>query len=487
MSGRSAKRLLGYGFLLAIIWAVSAPKSGAQSELKNLHIGGSLQLIRPDVFSEHPLFRFTLMVTDETGSAVKIPSQGALQKQLKIIETSPEQKVYEPFFAVAQGSGEAAVPPRYALVVFDISGSMNEKMGDKTKFLAAKSAAQNILRYFETNIDHVAIVPFESHNVVSGIRKARFVADPQLAAGQIGDLPEPKRNANTGLFTAVLTGLEVLGSQDSRSSRILIVMTDGENDVQKQRGDDSDLIEGSDVPQQVIDQIRAKQLPIYTIGFGDPADINESALRKLAAPDESKYIPARDEQALERAFKIIRSGMINNIQCVIAPDETSFDELNAANRVFKVQLAMSSGQMLESSEPSPFVYQAPLTGVATTPNIATREELDAYSAKSPVQVREKTGLPPYIPFLAYAALIAILWLVVPRFLWPEYAASQKSFAAAPKAASAARRYAPRQAGATGWRTQTGQTGRTLGGRLGGPPRTNVGPNSTSSGTPPEQR
>jgi Mg-chelatase subunit ChlD len=443
-------------------------------------IDGYVQLIRPSVNSDRPLFRFILKVKDEAGTSVEIPSQGDLKTQLTIKQTIPEEKTYRPYYAIASGKGQAVTPPRYALVVFDVSGSMGENMGFKTKFDAAKNAAQKILGQFDPSVDRIAIVPFESHNVSSGIRRARFVGDLKVINGQLQELPIPK-SGNTGLFSAVLAGLEVLGSQDSRAMRILIVMTDGQNDVRKDKGDESDLIEGSVVPQSIIDKIREKQLPVYTIGFGGSTAINEPAMRSLAWPDRSNYIPAQDEKELERAFKRIRSELINSIQGVIAPDEKSFSELSGADRVFRVGLRTLSGEEIKDTEGS-FRYSPSMTGSPTTSIMASEEELAAYLAIGKEQ-DVRAGMPPYVPFLIYAALIAVLWFVVPRFVWPEYAAPERGYSA-PKAApgSAGRGPVPRQASATGWRTQTGQTGTTAGGRLGGSAKTNVGP-----GIPPEQR
>jgi Mg-chelatase subunit ChlD len=455
-----------------------ASTSHAQSEPKNLKISG-FQLIKETELKDNPYFRFTVVGTDENGIAVPISIRGELEKHLRVLQTSPVQKIYEPFYAVAASADSAVQNKRYIMVVFDVSGSMLEPIGKTRKFEAAKEAVKGILNQFRPGIDYIAIVPFESHQVVSQIQKAQFVSDRQSADMQLNNLPIPN-TGNTGLFSAVQTGIRVLsGIKESGAERSMIVMTDGQNDVKKDKGDDTDLIEGVAVPKELIDEISTSQMAVYTIGFGGRT-IDEPAMRKIAAPHQDNYLSAPDAQTLAKQFGIVKSYGINNIRLLIAPDEKRFRDLNGVNRSFKVQLTLSSGHMLESSEE--VTYRPPITGDATTAELASADEIPKIPDNTEGAGGDRdTSMPPWIPFLSYAALIALLWFVVPRFLWPENAIPEQGYAApkasaAPAARASASAPAAASYSAAGWRTQSGQTGRTTGGgRLTRSTKTNVGP------------
>jgi hypothetical protein len=486
MPGRLWKSISMWLSLVAILTGL-VPSSHAQSEPKDLMISG-FQLIKYDETSERPLFRFKVVGTDEKGEAVPVQIQGALEKHLRVMQTNPTRKIYEPIYAVAASSGAALQNKRYMLVLFDVSGSMNESMGKTSKFVAAKEAVKVILNLLRPGIDYIAIAPFESHQVAPLIQKAKFLSDKARAIQELNNLPLPQ-SGNTGLFSAIQIGIRALqGIKDSGVDRSLIVMTDGQNDVKKDKNDDKELIEGAAVPKELIDQINSSQMAVYTIGFGGRT-IDEPAMRKIAAPQKNNYLSAPDEKTLAQKFAIIGSYGINNISLLIAPEEKRLRDLNGVNRSFKVQLTLGSGRMLESAEE--VTYRPPITDTPNTTELTTEEERKAIDKDPPIGSFEPGGgtgssLPIWVPLLIYVALIAFLWFVLPRFIWPEHASAGPASAPPP----AARRPMPNQqtggAAATGWRTQSpGQAGRATEGRLGGSPRTNVGPDRTSSG--PKQR
>ena len=79
-----------------------------------------------------------------------------------------------PFYASAGGE-QLKVRPRLALILLDISGSMNLRLASgQTRFEAAKASIAQFLADFQDGVDRVAVVPFESHHVEAGVRGAVF-------------------------------------------------------------------------------------------------------------------------------------------------------------------------------------------------------------------------------------------------------------------------------------------------------------------------
>ena len=72
-----------------------------------------------------------------------------------------------PFFASSGVGPDAGDHTNVVLLIVDISGSMNDRIsGGQTRFEAARSAIAQFLDGMQEGSDRVAIVPFESHNVV---------------------------------------------------------------------------------------------------------------------------------------------------------------------------------------------------------------------------------------------------------------------------------------------------------------------------------
>jgi hypothetical protein len=461
-------------FFLIIIAAyvlLSAGTGAAQGGPTGLQIR-SLQLIQMDPVNDQPLFHLEIVGKDDKG-VVPIPAEVDIRNRLKIIQLRP-YKAYSPVSVIT--SGKETRTERYVLILFDLSGSMKEATpGAANKFEAAKGAVLKILEQFDPHYDHLAIAPFESHRVVEKIRGARFNLDKKEAIEEMNKWPPPT-NGNTGLFSAIDAGLELISSQNSSAKHYLIVMTDGKNDV-NHPGDDANLLQDSDL-NRVVDRIRSLQIPVYPVLFAGGAS-DEPAMRKVANPESSLLSP-RDKEKLESAFKEIASGMIDNIQVLIRPDVAHISELNLAQFRFRAEIAPDSGMPLLKSQDEP--WYAPNTGPVRF-RYASKEELnnirkhDVVVAGGPPKDIGQP-LPAWVPLLVYGGVILICWFFVPRFIWPDYASASKAYGARPpQSMPPVRGGTPGPPAGGGWRTQTGRST----GRLRGSPRTNVGPGPDREG------
>ena len=121
---------------------------------------------------------------------VQLPPADRLASQMTV--QIGDQQV-KPFYASASGETAARVRGRAALVIVDISGSMNHKMASgETRFEAAKRAIGVFLENFEEGADRVAVVPFEGRQVEERISHAVFARTKAEAQAQIEALPLPR-------------------------------------------------------------------------------------------------------------------------------------------------------------------------------------------------------------------------------------------------------------------------------------------------------
>src|SRR5262249_40775679 len=151
---------------------------------------------------------------------------------------------------------------------------------------------------------------------------------------QLNSVPFPGDKSNTALYSAVVSGLDVMEKLDPSFSRLLIVMTDGMNDV-GHAGDDPGLLADSQGLQTVLSRVRKAQLTVFTIGFGNQGDIDEAAMRQIAYPAESNFILASDANALSNAFVTVRERFTSNFRVTTAIDRRTFRELTGTDHVFK--------------------------------------------------------------------------------------------------------------------------------------------------------
>ena len=136
-----------------------------------LEFSDRLRLVDCSPSSSVPCFRLKANIVDAQGN----PVSPALSPQLaKSLTVQADEHEITPFYAVAGSGSGAAVRSRIALVVLDVSGSMNQLLDSgQSRYAAAKAAALQFLEGFENGADRVAIVSFESHNVQIGRASCR--------------------------------------------------------------------------------------------------------------------------------------------------------------------------------------------------------------------------------------------------------------------------------------------------------------------------
>jgi hypothetical protein len=404
----SALRVL----LLPLALLAATPMVWAQSG--RLEFADRIRMVSCDPSTGKPCFRVAFNVVSEQGVPLNLdlPPAKSLRGLLKIKLDNEE---LDPFFAVARTGQTKAVRGRVALIVVDISGSMNKKLASgRTRFQTAQEAMQQFLEGFDESVDHVAIVPFESHNVAEPINNAQFATTKADVSSQIQALPVPQPRNNTALYSAVVLGLQVLSRQAAATpgspETQLIVMTDGKNEVY--RGDDSGLLDGPAGLEQAANAVRSSGTQVIGIGFGDPGSIDEDALRKLS----TKLYLAQDLDRLKQAFSVARTLQTNRLVATFTTQAEDRSSLEGKTLHVSASLNLPGGRQFQSEEK---IWAAPEMSVPTFDGKCDTDELKAALQLVPSPGNWLTMLRPVLVFFGLATLLLVMWFWVPRLVWSE--------------------------------------------------------------------
>lgn len=304
-----------------------------------------------------------------------------------------------PFREVDVRTVADAARPLVLLVLFDVSGSMAGEGMQQTR-----SALRAFLRGLGGS--EVAVAPFGSRDVTAGIRGARFGTPAEAEAGMDG-LPAPA--GNTGLYSAVATGAEVLAarlrSAPKGAKAVLLVLTDGRNDI-GHPGDEPGLLAGSEGRDRAVDAVRRARVLVWMVGIGNGVDAGE--LAALAGPMGSPHTVAFDAVRLGRTLGELRGSLASARQVTAVLPVDARARLARGEAEVRVENAVGSAPHTARWRP-PLMALPAFAGVASPSRpFAT---LAAMQDESPA-----SGTLPV--FASLATLLAVLWWIVPPLIWP---------------------------------------------------------------------
>ena len=286
--------------------------------------------------------------------------------------------------------------PLVLLVLFDVSGSMAGAGMQQTR-----SALRAFLR--ELGGSEVAVVPFGSREVTSGIRAARF-GTPAAAEAQMDALPPPA--GNTGLYSAVATGAEVLAdrlrSAPDGARGVLLVLTDGRNDV-GHPGDEPGLLTGAEGRGRAVDVVRGARVPVWMVGIGNGVDAGE--LAALAGPMGTPHTVAFDPVRLGRTLSGLRGALTTSRQVTAVLPVWGRSRLARGEARVRVEHA--------GGEPHTARWRPPLMALPAFAGVASPAKPLAALA-----VEDEPASRTLLVFAFFASVLAILWWVVPALIWP---------------------------------------------------------------------
>lgn len=409
-TGTGRNRVLA---VVALLFAVPALLPGQYK----LEFADKVRMVNCSPATTIPCFRVKANIVDADGApaAIPLPNPELLAKSITI---NTDRQQITPFYA-SVGEQNVEKSSRVALIVIDTSGSMLQRMpSGQTRFEAAKAAASRFLDGFEQGLDQVAIVPFESHQVAPRIRAAQFATTVEQARQQIDALPEPQIPNNTALYSAIDVSLDVLlqkmasdTANAARSSEVmLIVLTDGRNDVQA--GDDPGLL-GDEGTEIVGGKVGASGVQVIAVGLGNSSSIDMPALERVST---RSYLVS-DEESLSRAFSFARELLLNRLQVTFQSPEEDRASLGGQSLRVQMTLAGPAGN-IESNQA---VWSSPQMGLPLFEGDCEPAELKALLADPTLQTESSWWgvIRPVLVFLGIGALIMILWFWIPRLVWPE--------------------------------------------------------------------
>jgi Mg-chelatase subunit ChlD len=431
-------RVLLISFIGAFLLTIGLPK-GASLWVKQ-EVAPSdqrVQLVQTESTDPRPFFRAKLKIVDERGFpiSVQLPDDNKLKDAIEIQKFDSSKGKYiggviHPFYVYGPKSeaGQTA-NDRDILLLIDISGSMLRG----GKFEAAKNAAkQFVRRTVQDGVDQVCVVPFESHNVAGQFTTSNFVSTKSEAYRAIDNLPQPGDGFNTALYSATKEAVEVLNrrkldEERKNSSRefVLVVLSDGENDVKNPK-DDPGLMDGPKDLETLRNRIEEVGIPVYTIGFGilanDPqrAKKAEDDLKQIAYPTEKNYKRSVDAVRLQESFQVIAQKVLaDNIVITFNTDDKQITGLKDFD--FKVRLNLPATGGIENPEPFRWVCRG---GSGCRPDgLLTTEEKTAWLKRGnagSAPLPSDSLLWRLFIFGGLAGLLALLWFIPPRLIWPRH-------------------------------------------------------------------
>ena len=410
-------------YSLLAVWSHALLLGTVLAQTPRLQQADKVHMLQSKDSSNKPFFQLRLSIPEG------IPKLKDPAKSIEILEGN---QIYRPFYVkfgqeTLGVSGTTAKTSRFALLLMDISGSMLDRLGSgQTKSDAAKIAAKQFLNGFEVGVDNVAIVPFEARQVEPRIRQAVFASDLQSAQAQIDNLPKPDRRGNTGLYTAIASALGVLNgkkNEDISRSAMLLVLTDGKNDVHPDKGDDPGLLEGEQGLAKVVGSARSSGFTIVTIGFGDtPGTIDVTSLRNIASPDH--YWSAENLQSLEQIFRKEKEALINQFDVTFDTNWDDTRSLMGRDVYFRVRMKADDGRIFESDPitfPTPETSPPPFNGLLSTDEEEAWIRRPAAPGKpaAPISTLEDVLLSRLMIMAGLGLCLGSLWFGLPRMIWPE--------------------------------------------------------------------
>ena len=376
-----------------------------------------------------PCMSMALTAVDTSGAPAPVTFAPGKPLTESLSMISGDGAEVTPFYATS-GTGLDSLDHRnVVLLMIDISGSMHEPSpGAASRFAGVKSAIARYLDSMQEGTDEIAIVPFESHNVVPTIRSAVFSSHKSELLAQLNALPEPGPKNNTALFQAVFSGVDTMKQEVETLEREgikaadlqphLIVMTDGTNEVHP--GDDAQLLDGPLGLQQASAQVASSHMDVVGVGFGDRAAIDAAALQRLS----TRFLYAADADELLRALHGTRTAQSHVLETTWLLDTPNRLALTGRDQVWTPSLTLEDGTVLRG---------APLrmTMPATAPPVFTRgaspaEDAALIALHPPASAGWTVLLIHLLLFVIIGTLLLMLWFWIPRLIWGQQATAPAS-------------------------------------------------------------
>ena len=322
-------------------------------------------------------------------------------------------------------------PPLRLLVLLDRSGSM---IGEGIAF--TRITLRSFIEGLDSATTRVAVAGFESRDVARGIDAARFLP-PRDAARALDQLPAPDPQANTALYSALVDGVEHLAAARAAApgtQGAILLVTDGRNDVGHAR-DDAGLLAGADGLRQAAEAAARSGDGIWIMGVG--GNLSSAEIAALAGERGSATTVSLDPNAMAARLAAIARELRGMRELTFGVGGGAAAALARAPWA-GTTAAWRGGKPVVTQTLS---WRPPLFALPAYEGVAD-------AASLPAELRDvgASGLAGgmrWLLLLFFALAGAVLWLVVPRYVWARQsmAAVMPAEAPAPRANAAAARAA----------------------------------------------
>ena len=228
-----------------------------------------------------------------------------------------------PLWLARGRSGE--IPESTTVLVMDVSGSMGDQFRGRRKLDGAKDAAGNILQMIKDEAvggraDHrAALVTFSSQ----ASTVAPLTADLEALSGAVTRLSTAGgTNVGAGLAAGVRQ-IQEQGPRTADAKRVLILLSDGKS---------TDGLSRDQILAGPVAEAQQAGICIYTIGFGEAADLDEALLRGVASRSGcGEYFHATDAGRLSAIYVKLRHQSLGDVVGEFSGRITQGQRLNAGS------------------------------------------------------------------------------------------------------------------------------------------------------------
>lgn len=253
-------------------------------------------------FSSHLHFEIRVGDNDESVKRSVLPGNqegGYFTKSQDMVDAGYR----EPSIIIQANGGQGSISDGNSeekaitatFLILDVSSSMNDNWQGGVKIVSARTAATQMLELIGRENEayglnhHIGIVSFAdtAHlemNLSPEVAQAQEVVSGLDAYG----------NTNIGAALELAnTQLQELNAQ----KKIMVLLSDG----QTNRG-----LSREGILAGPVAQAQAQGIVIYTIGFGDPGDLDEEFLKNIAVASGGSYSYAASGHELQNVYLLIR-------------------------------------------------------------------------------------------------------------------------------------------------------------------------------------
>jgi len=196
-------------------------------------------------------------------------------------------------------------PPLDVSLVLDESGSMNDPVagGGMSKIESAKDEAQNFVGYLDDSRDRVSVISYDTYPYY------QRTAAGEYFSSDFSEINDTIEHINALSGTRIDRGLDQSNSvfdlkgNESRQ-KVTVLLTDGVNWPCRNEDDTYDCNENV-WTRDAAWEADNDSITVYTIGFGDPDNVDQTLLEDVAESTGGRYYAATNANALQDAFKNI--------------------------------------------------------------------------------------------------------------------------------------------------------------------------------------